>query len=359
MPIKVGERIALHLGPDSVAAGLDDLEAAIIGFIDGARKRLDIAVQELESRPILEAILRAEIERGVRVRLVLEADYLVASRRPRTVAEAFESGGEHEENRLLAAAALRSTVWLRSDFNPHIFHQKFIIRDGEAVLTGSTNFTPTGVGRAAGGGNLNHVITIESPEIAKIYTREFKDIAKGNFGRQSEHGAHPPEVALDGVRFKICFAPEHNPEMEIAKRINKAAERVDFAIFTFSQSSAIDDAMEMALRAGVSIRGVLDGMQGNRDWAPARALTAGGAALKLVRKSRLINKLHHKMMVIDDATLVIGSFNYTGPANLVNDENIVVITSDDASGAATPLIRGARAEIERIAAAHGSDFNFT
>lgn len=360
MPIEIGARIRFHLGPDSVAPGLDDLEAAIVDFIDGAQKRLDIAVQELESRPILEAILRAEIERGVQVRMVLEADYLVSDRRPKTVAEAFESGGKHEENRLLAAAALRSTIWLRSDFNPDIFHQKFIVRDGEAVLTGSTNFTPTGVGRAPEGGNLNHVITIESREIAKIYAKEFADIARGNFGRQSEHGDHPPEVVVDGVRFKICFAPEHNPEMEIAKRINKARERIDFAIFTFSQSSAIDDAMEMAMRAGVSIRGVLDGMQGNQGWAPTRALLAAGADLKRVQKVHgRINKLHHKMMVVDEATLVIGSFNYTGPANLVNDENIVVITSDDATGAALPLIRGARAEIERIAAAHGSAFPLT
>ncbi|QIE54074.1 phospholipase [Pikeienuella piscinae] len=359
MPIEIGDRIKFHLGPDTAAPGLDDLEAAIVDFIDGATKRLDIAVQELESRPILEAILRAEIERKVQVRMVLEADYLVANRRPKTVAEAFESAGPREANRLLAAAALRTTIWLRSDFNPHIFHQKFIIRDGESVLTGSTNFTPTGVGRARQGGNLNHVITIESREIAKIYSREFSDIAKGNFGRDSTHSDHPPEIVVDGVRFKICFAPEHNPEMEIAKRINKAMDRIDFAIFTFSQSSAIDDAMEMAMRAGVKIAGALDGMQGNQAWAPTRRLIQEGADLKRVKKDYgRVNKLHHKMMVIDEATLVIGSFNYTGPANLVNDENIIVITSDDACGAALPLIRGARAEIERIICAHGSSFNF-
>ncbi|WP_340109985.1 phospholipase D-like domain-containing protein [Pikeienuella sp. HZG-20] len=359
MPIEIGERIRFHLGPDSVAPGLDDLEAAIIAFIDKATKRLDIAVQELESRPILEAILRAEIERKVQVRMVLEADYLVANRRPETVADAFESAGAHEENRLLAAAALRSTIWLRSDFNPRIFHQKFIIRDGEAVLTGSTNFTPTGVGRAAQGGNLNHILTVESKEIARIYSREFTDIAKGNFGRESTQSPHPPEIVVDGVRFKICFAPEHNPEMEIAKRINKAMRRIDFAIFTFSQSSAIDDAMEMAMRAGVEITGALDGMQGNQTWAPTRELIRRGANLARVGKVHgLVNKLHHKMLVVDEATLVVGSFNYTGPANLVNDENIVVITSDDERGAALPLIRAARAEIGRIIADHGAPFQF-
>ena len=38
------------------------------------------------------------------------------------------------------------------DFNTSIFHQKFIVRDREFVLTGSTNFTDTGTHK-----NLNHI----------------------------------------------------------------------------------------------------------------------------------------------------------------------------------------------------------
>lgn len=358
MPVRIGDRIRFYLGPDSIDPALDDLEAAIVDFIDGASRGLEIAVQELSSRPIAEAILRAEIERGVQVRMVLEADYLTESRRPKTVADAFESKGENEINRLLAAAAMRATGWVRADFNPHIFHQKFIIRDGEAVLTGSTNFTPTGVGRAPKGGNLNHILIVNSSEFANIYRTEFKQIASGSFGRRSERSEHPPEIVIDGVRLKVCFAPDHNPEMEIAKRINKSLHHIDFAIFTFSQSSAIDDAMEMALRAGVTVRGALDGMQANRDWAPTRSLIRRGAELRRVGKRHgHLNKLHHKMLVVDEATLVLGSFNYTGPANQVNDENIVVITSEDDNRAALPLIRAARAEIARIMAAHGEPFS--
>ena len=357
MPIEIGSRIKFFMGPESVDPSLDDLEAAIVDFIDGAEKKLEIAVQELESRPIAEALLRAEIERKVQVRIVLEADYLVASKRPKTVAEAFESKGPQEENRLLAAAALRSTVWLRSDFNPDIFHQKFIVRDGSAVLTGSTNFTPTGVGKSKKGGNLNHILIVEDREFARIYAREFREIANGDFGRDvADRNEHPPEVVVEGVRLKVCFAPDHNPEMEIAKRINKARKRIDFAIFTFSKSSALDDAMAMALFAGVPVTGVMDGMQANQKWAATQALIEAGATLKQVRRGGGVNKLHHKLMVVDDETMVIGSMNYTGPANLVNDENIVVIMSDDASDAAGPMIRAARTEIERIAREHGSEF---
>lgn len=357
MPVSVGDDIHLYLGPDSAAPSstrLDDLEAAIVDFIDGATKRLDIAVQELESRPITEAILRAEIERKVSVRLVLEADYLTAKRRPKTVEAAFESAGALESNRLLAAAAMRATAWVRADFNPHIFHQKFIIRDGSAVLTGSTNFTPTGVGRAPkGGGNLNHVLTVRSVALARVYQKEFNQIKDGIFGARSALSPHPKPVVVDGVTFKVCFAPEHNPEMEIAKQINKAKERIDFAIFTFAQSSGIDDALKMAMRAGVDVSGVMDGAQANQKWAASKGLVEAGAKLWLIAKNARVNKLHHKMMAVDDRALVLGSFNYTGPANSLNDENIVVIYSEDPANPALPLIEAARDEISRIKRWHG------
>ena len=38
-----------------------------------------------------------------------------------------------------------------------------------------------------------------------------------------------------------------------------------------------------------------------------------------------LGKLHHKLMVIDKQVVIVGSFNYTGPANLLNDENIIIL----------------------------------
>ncbi len=48
MPHTVGN-IELHIGPHQVGAP-NDLETAIVDFIDGANRRLDIAVQENKSR---------------------------------------------------------------------------------------------------------------------------------------------------------------------------------------------------------------------------------------------------------------------------------------------------------------------
>jgi phosphatidylserine/phosphatidylglycerophosphate/cardiolipin synthase-like enzyme len=69
-------------------------------------------------------------------------------------------------------------------------------------------------------------------------------------------------------------------------------------------------------------------------------------------------KLHHKLMVIDEQLIITGSFNYTGPANQLNDENIVVIgdlDSDDPDSIQRQqsLGRYALDEIDRIITAFG------
>lgn len=354
MATTVGD-VSFYLGPHSIHPALDNLEQVIVDFIDAAKKRLVIAVQELESRPITEAILRAEIERKVQVKLVLEADYLAAKKRPASVDDAFQMKGPYEINRALAAALLRGTAWVRSDFNPKIFHQKFMVRDREAVLTGSTNFTPTGVGASPIGGNLNHILIVKNAAFAKVYEREFKEIANGDFGKNvGSRNEEPDILEVSGVDLKACFAPDHSPEMEIMKQIDKARERIDFAIFTFSKSSGIDDSLAKSAFAGLPIRGVMDSMQGNQNWSAKETLQDAKIDLLRVKKQHgVVNKLHHKLMTIDDKTMVIGSFNYTGPANLLNDENIVVVSGH----AAKPIVMAARQEIDRIREDHGSPFD--
>jgi hypothetical protein len=95
MPQKVGS-VELYMGPHDVGAN-DDLEQAIVAFIDGAKKRLEIAVQELESVPIAEAIIRAR-ERKVLVKLVIEHDYLRADK---ALKDPWTPGGKNEPNRVI------------------------------------------------------------------------------------------------------------------------------------------------------------------------------------------------------------------------------------------------------------------
>ena len=141
------------------------------------------------------------------------------------------------------------------------------------------------------------------------------------------HGDVPRAFNLAGVPVKVLFAPDHTPELEIMKQMLKATDRVDFAIFTFSGSSGIDDAMITLQAAGRHVRGAVDPGQGVQDWAATHDLDRAGIEIFFPDRTAPFRKLHHKLMVIDSAIMVAGSFNYTAPANEYNDENIFVLGS--------------------------------
>ena len=356
MPVRVGG-IELHAGPTSLG-GPDDLDAVIREFIGGARHTLRIAVQELDSRAVTDAILAARAA-GVRVQIILEGDYL---REERPAADPWAAAGSNEENRLIYAALLRAGVDLITDLNPAIFHQKFVVRDdGEstaAVLTGSANFTLTDTGKnPAGtqkaGNNLNHVVVLRGQRAASLYLEEFLRMRSGTFGALHERvEARPAEFRLGRVRVKPLFAPRHGPEMEIMKQMLKASASVDFAMFTFARSSGIDDTM-IRLAPSMRIRGVLDHGQGVQAWAATEPLKAAGVELFANRRGTGVRKVHHKLMVVDERLVIAGSFNYTAPATTLNDENIIVLgdleeTREDAETGQRAIAAYALKEIERV-----------
>ncbi|MBG0831087.1 phospholipase [Planomonospora sp. ID67723] len=371
-----GGKIEAFVGPSELGAA-DDLERVIIDFIGGARRSLDIAVQELDSEPIAQAVLDARF-RGVSVRMVLEQDYLISAKPPAVAVRAGEDEaaarrrvqwGEEagdrslEPNRRILAALLRCNVDVKADYNPAIFHQKFVIRDyreralpTSAILSGSANFTGTDCHR-----NLNHIVIFHDSRICREYTTEFDQMRAGQFGRGA-HGKVPEACNLNGIPVKVLFAPDHAPELEIMKQMLKATARVDFAIFTFSGSSGIDDAMIALAAAERTVTGVMDPGQGAQTWAATHDLDRAHIELYFPKRVPAFGKLHHKLMVIDEAVVVAGSFNYTAPANNYNDENIFVLGSpypdlpEREGGPVDPaacaeLARFFRTEIRRMEAA--------
>lgn len=370
-----GGKIQAFVGPQELGTQ-DNLEQEIIRFIQGAQHSLDIAVQELDSEPIAQAILDARW-RGISVRMFLEQDYLARDRLPSATPQEDETPEEailraqwteyrrpkdSKTNRDILAALLRSSVDVKADYNPEIFHQKFIIRDfresrkksTSAVLSGSTNFTFTGTHK-----NLNHIIIFHDHRVCQSYEIEFKQIREGIFGIHQERTRRQSKtVNIEGVPVRILFAPDDSPEMEIIKQMLKCSQRLDFAIFTFSGSSGIDDAMIMLRSANRRVRGVLDPGQGAMWWAATDWLHNEGIELFFPERVPGFGKLHHKLMVIDDSIVVAGSMNYTAPANEFNDENIFVLGNpfDLSNNEGGPVDHAAcaeitaffRAEIDRI-----------
>jgi phosphatidylserine/phosphatidylglycerophosphate/cardiolipin synthase-like enzyme len=224
------------------------------------------------------------------------------------------------------------------------------------VLTGSANFTDTDCHT-----NLNHLFVFDDSDVQMEFAREFAEIWGGEFGR-GRLGRPPKTHDVRGVPVKVLFAPDHGPEAEVVKQLLKCPKggRIDVAMFTFSGSSAIDDAMIVLAGAERTIRVVVDRGQSSarQEWPAARWLQDGGVEVLVPRRRRGFRKLHHKLCVVDGSTVVGGSFNYTEPATLFNDEALLVIGSPHpesegvevdpaACGEIAEFFRG---EIDRIAA---------
>jgi phosphatidylserine/phosphatidylglycerophosphate/cardiolipin synthase-like enzyme len=372
----VGGKIKGYVGPAGLGAS-DDLQAVIVAFIDGATEYLDVAVQELDNPAIAEALIRRR-RAGVRVRIILNHSYLQdetdAEHRPDpalvTIAQLAADKSERQINRNVYAALCRCGVEVRMDLNPTaIFHQKFCVRDlridaggnerkgkHPSVLTGSANYTDTDCKT-----NLNHLFEFADLDVQRQFAGEFNEAFNGEFGR-GRLGTPPTTYDVGGVPVKVLFAPDHGPEAEVVKQLLKCPKggRIDTAMFTFAGSSAIDDAMLVLAGADRTVRVVLDRGQSteSKTWSAAKWLQDGGVEVLVPNRRPGLRKLHHKLCVVDASTVVGGSFNYSEPATLFNDEALIVIGSphDDSDGvtvdhsACAEIAGFFRAEIDRIAA---------
>ena len=142
------------------ANGLDE---ELAEAIDGAEERLDIAVFELDSDALRDAIAAAH-ERGVQVRIVTD-----------------DAHGLHNEGDAHLRDLLQAGVPLRDDGRSGLMHNKFVIIDQEMVWTGSWNYTINGAYR-----NNNHAVVFENATVAAAYQAEFDEMfERGEFGKRS------------------------------------------------------------------------------------------------------------------------------------------------------------------------------
>lgn len=336
-------RLQLFFGPKENQAP-DNLEKVMVDFIDAAEDSLLVAVQELDNPVLADALDRAARRKkpgtntNLRVRFVGEGDYLKEEK----PLEPPDKASDLDPNRNEFVQLLRGAVDCKIDFNPKIFHHKFVIRDKgkpkAAVLAGSANFTVTDTHR-----NLNHVAIFHDDGVVAAYDSEFDQLWDGIFGERSPKltATDPLKLMIEGTEVQILFSPDNNPELRIVNEILKAQQSAHLLMFTFAASTTIDDALISRLEAGhFTVKGVLDSSQSAHDWSPHPALIAAGAKLK---KDALPNqgKLHHKLLVLDEQVVIGGSFNYTAPANRYNDENLFIIRN-------AAVAQVSKQEVERI-----------
>ncbi len=268
--------------------------------IDSARLTVDVAIYSLSLNSIRDALLRAH-DRGVRVRMVMESDNL-----DRSDPQKLKDAG----------------IPILGDRREGLMHDKFVVIDNSEVWMGSMNFTDSG-----GYTDNNNLMRIRSVKMAENYTKEFEEMfVDDKFGPDVIAKTPNPRVTIDGTPIDVYFAPDDHVQASFLDLVENAQESIYFMAFSFTADS-IGDAVRARAEDGVVVAGVMEDEQVNSnigtEFDPFKQ-----AGLDVLRDGNP-GQMHHKVMIIDRNTVILGSYNFTNSAETKNDENLIVIYSGE------------------------------
>lgn len=359
----------------------DNLEAIVIQQIEQAESSIDVAIQELQLPEIAQALAR-QAEKGIAVRVILDNKYSRAissfgtseitelpSRERDRFLQYFQLidvdnngnlNSQEINNRDALIILENANIPLIDDTadgsrGSGLMHHKFIVIDGKTVITGSTNFTLSGIHGDLGNldtrGNVNHLLVIQNQELAQLFTEEFNYMWRGREFGLSKKMRSPRSISWDNTEITVQFSPISSKQDWslssnglIGQTLDNANESIDLALFVFSDQN-LADILQDKQQQGIKIQTLID-----RDFIfryYSEALDMLGIAmlnnckyeknnnpwknpLTTVGTANLVtgDKLHHKIAVIDDNTVITGSQNWSAAANYKNDETVLIIENE-------------------------------
>ena len=138
------------------------------------------------------------------------------------------------------------------------------------------------------------------------------------------------------MELSLYFAPEDNVGDKIVAALEQAETSIDFMAFSYT-SKPIAEAMAQRIAAGVVVRGVFEARNAANQYSRDEWLEEKGAKVYLD-----INPytMHHKSIIIDNKTVITGSYNFSSSADTKNDENLLILHSDTIAHAFTREFEG-------------------
>ncbi len=127
---------------------------------------------------------------------------------------------------------------------------------------------------------------------------------------------------------EVYFSPHGGCQEKIIEKINQAESQIEIAMFSFT-SKPIAEALVKAHQRDVKIKILLDRQQASNRYSQDEFLIKNGMEVILDNQTGL---MHNKICIIDDKTLLNGSFNWTGSAEKENQENMMIFTEPEIIG---------------------------
>lgn len=311
--------------------------ARLVSFISLARTSLDMAFYDMRFSDGLKqqllAALRQRAAAGVQIRICYDAD---KSQPPNL------SGGQDPAPSGTGAFVQSLGFPFRRIGGMKLMHNKYIVRDGEAVWTGSTNMTDDAFTLME-----NNIVTLASPALAAYYTEDFEQLWKKET-IENTGNIRTAQVTLNysgqPANVRVMFSPGcgFDIDAEIAKRAANARRRIRICSLLLNSGTLINALTNVLREKRAAVSGIYDRTQmtevyrqwqvvpSNRWKIPAlqdiiaRANLAGKNSTPYSPASRH-DFMHNKILVIDDA-VITGSYNFSRSAEF-NAENILLIES--------------------------------
>jgi phosphatidylserine/phosphatidylglycerophosphate/cardiolipin synthase-like enzyme len=307
----------------------EQIAATLIAFLGVAKSSLDLALYDVRlpgavGDGVADA-LRAARDRGVAVRIAYNREDEPPTRRfpppPSTVPEILAGVG----------VPLKAIPG-----EPDLMHHKYVVRDGEAVWSGSANWTLDSWTLQE-----NVLVSVESVVIAAAFARDFADL--WDRGRVQGSGDFDvPPVDIGGATVRAWFCPGRGEALShrIAKAIGGARTRVRIASPVLTAGPILGTLAEVVAEERVDIAGICDAtqvLQVFQQWRQNPASTWKAPLLERVlagarftgkvsapyREGSVHDYMHAKVTVADD-TAFVGSFNLSRSGEL-NAENVLEI----------------------------------
>ena len=264
----------------------EDCETAFISFLNSANQSLDCALFEINHPKVQKMLLKKNDE--INVRIVTDDTYLKKFNQP--FVKADKSG---------------------------LMHNKFCIIDDTFVSTGSMNPTINGIHK-----NNNNLLIIKSKTLATNFADEFEEMWNDTFKKGTN--TLNPEIKIGDVRIQNYFCPDDHCAEHVKEELMKAKESIYFMVFSFTHQG-ISNILLMKHLDGLTVEGLQEARQASVISQYKRIDFSGIDIMKDTNP----NNMHHKVFIIDNKTVITGSFNPSEGGDSKNDENILIIRNEE------------------------------
>jgi phosphatidylserine/phosphatidylglycerophosphate/cardiolipin synthase-like enzyme len=309
------------------------IAAKIASFLSAAEHTLELALYDVhldgEHAAPIHTALAEVVARKVQVRLVYNVDYgreLAVPRPPISKPELVEA----------LPIETRGVPGV-----PDLMHHKYVVRDGAAVLTGSTNWTDDSWAREE-----NLLAIVSSTELAARYQQNFEELwQKRDVERSGNIDSAPIEI--DGHNVRPWFAPGHGPALahRIARRLGQAKRRIRIASPVLTSGPILGttqiaeviqqwrDKMKMSWKEQA-----LRSLIANASWS--------GKHSTPWTPDSVHDYMHAKIVVADDVVF-FGSFNLSRSGES-NAENTLEIEDGELAGRLAAFIDDIRGRYPKL-----------